>query len=187
VTWKYATTLDGRVAAADGTSRWISGAQSRAEVHELRRKVDAIMAGRGTVLADDPRLTARLDDGMDAPRQPLRVVVGTGDIPPGAHILDDAAPTLHLRTRDPAVVLTELTSRGVVDVLLEGGPRLAGAFLSAGMIDRVLAYVAPKLLGAGLLALADAGVATITDAHQFTVEEATMVGSDVRISAVPIR
>jgi diaminohydroxyphosphoribosylaminopyrimidine deaminase / 5-amino-6-(5-phosphoribosylamino)uracil reductase len=187
VTWKYATTLDGRVAAADGTSRWISGEQSRAEVHELRRKVDAIMAGRGTVLADDPRLTARLDDGTDAPRQPLRVVVGTGDLPPDARILDDAAPTLHLRTRDPAEVLTELAARDVVDVLLEGGPRLAGGFLAAGMIDRVLAYVAPKLLGSGPLALADAGVATITAAHHFRVEEATMVGSDVRISAVPIR
>jgi diaminohydroxyphosphoribosylaminopyrimidine deaminase/5-amino-6-(5-phosphoribosylamino)uracil reductase len=187
VTWKYAVTLDGRVAAADGTSRWISGESSRAEVHEFRRKVDAIMAGRGTVLADDPRLTARQDDGTDAPRQPLRVVVGTGDLPPDAHVLDDAAPTLHLRTRDPATVLAELARRGVVDVLLEGGPRLAGAFLAAGMIDRVLAYVAPMLLGAGPLALADAGVSTVTAAHQFTVEEATMVGGDVRISAVPKR
>ncbi|HYS36677.1 MAG TPA: bifunctional diaminohydroxyphosphoribosylaminopyrimidine deaminase/5-amino-6-(5-phosphoribosylamino)uracil reductase RibD [Pseudonocardiaceae bacterium] len=187
VTWKYAATLDGRVAAADGTSRWISGEASRAEVHEFRRKVDAIMAGRGTVLADNPRLTARQDDGTDAPRQPLRVVVGTGDLPPDAHVLDDAAPTVHLRTRDPAEALAELAGRGVVDVLLEGGPRLAGAFLTAGMIDRVLAYVAPKLLGAGPLALADAGVSTVTAAHQFVIEEATMVGSDVRISAVPIR
>jgi diaminohydroxyphosphoribosylaminopyrimidine deaminase/5-amino-6-(5-phosphoribosylamino)uracil reductase len=187
VTWKYATTLDGRVAAADGTSRWISGAESRAEVHEFRRKVDAIMAGRGTVLADNPRLTARQEDGTDAPRQPLRVVVGTGDLPLDSHILDDAAPTVHLRTRDPAEVLAELVERGVVDILLEGGPRLAGAFLAAGMIDRVLAYVAPKLLGAGPLALADAGVSTVTAAHQFVIEEATMVGSDVRISAVPIR
>ncbi|HEY0806599.1 MAG TPA: bifunctional diaminohydroxyphosphoribosylaminopyrimidine deaminase/5-amino-6-(5-phosphoribosylamino)uracil reductase RibD, partial [Pseudonocardiaceae bacterium] len=93
VTWKYAMTMDGRVAAADGTSRWISGDESRAEVHELRRAVDAIMVGRGTVLADNPTLTAR---GVDARRQPLRVVVGIGDLPADAHVLDDSAPTLHL-------------------------------------------------------------------------------------------
>ncbi|HEX9338473.1 MAG TPA: bifunctional diaminohydroxyphosphoribosylaminopyrimidine deaminase/5-amino-6-(5-phosphoribosylamino)uracil reductase RibD [Pseudonocardiaceae bacterium] len=181
VTWKYAMTMDGRVAAADGTSRWISGAQSRAEVHELRRRVDAIMVGRGTVLADNPRLTAR---GLEAFRQPLRVVVGTGDLPHDAHVLDDSAPTVHLRTRDPAEVLTSLAQRHAVDVLLEGGPRLAGAFLAAGLVDRILAYVAPTLLGAGPVALADAGVATITDAHQYVVEQVTMSGPDVRVSAV---
>jgi diaminohydroxyphosphoribosylaminopyrimidine deaminase/5-amino-6-(5-phosphoribosylamino)uracil reductase len=187
VTWKYAMTMDGRVAAADGTSRWISGEPSRAEVHLLRRRVDAIVVGRGTVLADDPRLTARADDGTDLPRQPLRVVVGTGDVPPGAHILDSAAPTLHVRSRQPDDVLTALAERGVVDVLLEGGPTLAGAFLAAGLVDRVLAYVAPKFLGAGPCALAYAGVPTITAAHQFTVEQATMSGMDVRVSAVPVR
>ncbi|HVV24780.1 MAG TPA: bifunctional diaminohydroxyphosphoribosylaminopyrimidine deaminase/5-amino-6-(5-phosphoribosylamino)uracil reductase RibD [Pseudonocardiaceae bacterium] len=185
VTWKYAMTLDGRVAAADGTSRWISGEQSRVDVHRMRRRVDAIMVGTGTVRVDDPSLTARLDDGLT--RQPLRVVVGTGDIPPGSHILDDSARTVHIRSRDPAEVLNTLKDRAVVDVLLEGGPTLAGAFLAAGLVDRVLAYVAPKLLGAGPLALADAGVATITAAHEFTVEEATMSGSDLRVSAVPIR
>lgn len=185
VTWKYAMTLDGRVAAADGTSRWISGESSRAEVHRMRRQMDAIVVGMGTVLADDPSLTARADDGST--RQPLRVVVGKGDIPPGSHILDAAAETLHVRTREAAEVLNTLKDRNVVDILLEGGPTLAGAFLAAGLVDRVLAYVAPKLLGAGPLALADAGVSTITAAHQFTIEEATMSGSDLRVSAVPIR
>jgi diaminohydroxyphosphoribosylaminopyrimidine deaminase/5-amino-6-(5-phosphoribosylamino)uracil reductase len=185
VTWKYAMTLDGRVAAADGTSRWISGETSRAEVHRLRRQVDAIVVGTGTVRVDDPSLTARIADGDT--RQPLRVVVGKGDIPPGSHILDASAQTLHVRTRDPAEVLDTLHDRAVVDILLEGGPTLAGAFLAAGLVDRVLAYVAPKLLGAGPLALADAGVATITAAHQFAVEETTMSGSDLRVSAVPVR
>ncbi|HEX3789434.1 MAG TPA: bifunctional diaminohydroxyphosphoribosylaminopyrimidine deaminase/5-amino-6-(5-phosphoribosylamino)uracil reductase RibD [Pseudonocardiaceae bacterium] len=185
VTWKYAASLDGRVAAADGTSRWISSAESRAEVHGLRTRIDAIMVGLGTVLADDPQLTARTADGRSLPRQPLRVVVGTGDLPPGARVADDNAETVHLRTREPAEVLTALTERGIVDVLLEGGPRLAGAFLHAGLVDRVLAYVAPMLLGSGPAALADAGVATITDAHRFTIDEATMSGADVRISAVP--
>ncbi|WNV84218.1 bifunctional diaminohydroxyphosphoribosylaminopyrimidine deaminase/5-amino-6-(5-phosphoribosylamino)uracil reductase RibD [Umezawaea sp. Da 62-37] len=183
VTWKYASTLDGRVAAADGTSRWISSAESRQEVHELRTRVDAIMVGGGTVRADDPRLTAR---GIPAERQPLRVVVGKGDLPPGARVLDDEAETVHLRTHDPDEVLAALSGRGVVDVLLEGGPTLVGAFVGAGRVDRVLLYAAPKLLGAGPMALGEAGVATITDAVGLVVEEVSMCGPDVRISAVPV-
>jgi diaminohydroxyphosphoribosylaminopyrimidine deaminase/5-amino-6-(5-phosphoribosylamino)uracil reductase len=182
VTWKYATTLDGRVAAADGTSRWISSEESRAEVHVLRTRIDAIMVGTGTVRADDPRLTAR---GILAARQPLRVVVGMGDLPPGARVSDGEAETLHVRTHDPDEVLAELAARGVVDVLLEGGPTLVGAFVEAGRVDRVLVYAAPKLLGAGPVALGDAGVATITDAVGLVVEEVSMCGPDVRISAVP--
>jgi diaminohydroxyphosphoribosylaminopyrimidine deaminase/5-amino-6-(5-phosphoribosylamino)uracil reductase len=186
ITWKYAASLDGRVAAADGTSRWISSPDSRAEVHRLRTRLDAIVAGRGTVLRDDPQLTARTPDGGLAAHQPLRVVVGTGDLPAGARVLDDSAPTLQLRTREPADVIAELAERECVDVLLEGGPRLAGAFLRAGCVDRVLAYVAPTVLGAGPAALADAGVATITQALPFRVEGASMCGPDVRISAVPV-
>ncbi|MGX7828743.1 bifunctional diaminohydroxyphosphoribosylaminopyrimidine deaminase/5-amino-6-(5-phosphoribosylamino)uracil reductase RibD [Actinokineospora sp. 24-640] len=185
VTWKYAASLDGRVAAADGTSRWISSAVSRAEVHDLRTRVDAIVVGRGTVLADDPALTARAADGALAARQPLRVVVGTGELPAGAKVLDETAPTVHLRTRDPREVLAALDERGVVDVLLEGGPTLAGAFTAAGLVDRLLAYVAPVLLGAGPVALGASGVSTITGAHRMAVEQVTMSGPDVRISAVP--
>ncbi|HEY2694123.1 MAG TPA: bifunctional diaminohydroxyphosphoribosylaminopyrimidine deaminase/5-amino-6-(5-phosphoribosylamino)uracil reductase RibD [Pseudonocardiaceae bacterium] len=187
VTWKYAMTMDGRVAAADGTSRWISGPQARAEVHELRRAMDAIIAGTGTVRVDDPQLTARDADGALLDRQPLRVVVGLGDLPEGAKVTDDAAETVHLRTRKPDEALATLAARGVVDVLLEGGPTVAGAFLRAGLVDRVLAYLAPKLLGSGPTALGDAGVATITQAHLWTVESATMNGPDVRVSAIPVR
>jgi diaminohydroxyphosphoribosylaminopyrimidine deaminase/5-amino-6-(5-phosphoribosylamino)uracil reductase len=188
VTWKYAASLDGRVAAADGTSRWISSEESRAEVHDFRTKVDAIMVGTGTVRADDPRLTARVPRrGQDVVRQPLRVVVGAGDLPPGARVLDDEAETLHLRTRDVDVVLGALAARGVVDVLLEGGPTLAGAFAGARRIDRVLAYLAPKFLGAGPPALADAGVSTVTGAVALVVEQVSMCGPDVRVSAVPAR
>ncbi|WP_158852326.1 bifunctional diaminohydroxyphosphoribosylaminopyrimidine deaminase/5-amino-6-(5-phosphoribosylamino)uracil reductase RibD [Saccharothrix deserti] len=185
VTWKYAATLDGRVAAADGTSRWISSEESRAEVHELRTKIDAIMVGTGTVRTDDPSLTARATrSGQDVTRQPLRVVVGMGDLPRGARVLDDEAETMHLRTHDPDVVLGALAARGVVDVLLEGGPTLAGAFAGARRIDRVLAYLAPKFLGDGPSALRDAGVSTVTGAVALVVEQVSMCGPDVRVSAV---
>ncbi|WP_460960645.1 bifunctional diaminohydroxyphosphoribosylaminopyrimidine deaminase/5-amino-6-(5-phosphoribosylamino)uracil reductase RibD [Parasphingorhabdus pacifica] len=185
VTWKYAATLDGRSAAADGTSKWISSAASRAEVHGLRRQVDAIIAGTGTVLADDPQLTARDQDGRPADRQPLRVVVGDRELPTAARVLDDSAGTVRLPGGDPAAVLAELARRDVVDVLLEGGPRLAGAFVGADCVDRVLAYVAPALFGSGSAALGEAGVGSIGQAKWLDVEETTMSGPDVRISAVP--
>lgn len=185
VTWKYAATLDGRSAAADGTSKWISSAESRADVHRIRGRVDAIIAGTGTVRADDPHLTARAPDGTLLERQPLRVVIGDSEIPATAKVLDDAAETVQLPGGDPRAALAALAERGVVDVLLEGGPRLAGAFVRAGCVDRVLAYVAPALLGAGPAALGEAGVGSISQAWRLQIEETTMSGPDVRISAVP--
>jgi diaminohydroxyphosphoribosylaminopyrimidine deaminase/5-amino-6-(5-phosphoribosylamino)uracil reductase len=182
VTWKYAASLDGRIAASDGTSQWISSEISRKEVHEMRAKLDAIIVGSGTVRKDDPALTARDTGGMPLPRQPLPVVVGMSDLPVGAKLQHTA---LHLRTHHPDDVLTALAEQGVVDVLLEGGPTLAGAFWRAGRIDRVLAYIAPALLGNGPAAVLDAGVSTITDAVRLTVQDVTMSGPDVRISAVP--
>jgi diaminohydroxyphosphoribosylaminopyrimidine deaminase/5-amino-6-(5-phosphoribosylamino)uracil reductase len=179
VTWKLAATLDGRSAAADGTSRWITGEAARAEVHVLRSTVDAVVVGTGTVVADDPSLTARRPDGTAMDHQPLRVVVGHRDVPPG-HAL--AAPdVLHLRTRDPDVVLAALQERGVVDVLLEGGPRLAGAFVAAHRVDRVLAYLAPALLGAGPAALGEAGLGTIDAIERLQVDDVRRVGVDILV------
>lgn len=185
VTWKVATTLDGRVAAADGSSRWITGPQARGEVHDLRRRMDAIVAGTGTVLADDPALTARHPDGTLRDHQPLRVVVGNRDVPAGARLhTAGVAPALHLRTRDPAEVLADLARRDVVDLLLEGGPTLAGAFVAAGAVDRVLVHLAPALLGAGPHALRDAGVGTIADIVRLQVDEVRRAGTDILIDAV---
>lgn len=185
VTWKFAATLDGRVSAPDGTSRWISAAPSRAEVHRLRAAMDAILVGTGTVLTDDPQLTAREPDGTLAARQPLRVVLGDRPIPADARVLDDAAETVLLPGHEPKAALDLLRERDAVDVLLEGGPTVAGAFLAAGCVDRVLAYVAPALLGAGPAALANTGVATLDQMQLLRVEEVAMSGPDIRISAVP--
>lgn len=197
VTWKYAATLDGRSAAADGTSRWITGPAARADVHRLRGEADAVLVGVGTVLADDPQLTVRRADDPprtgDAPRpgqpgrhpwpgpQPLRVVLDrSGRTPARARIhpalvLDDA----------PAQALARLAELQVVAVLLEGGPTLAGAFLRAGLIDRVVGYVAPALLGAGPAALTGAGVGTITDAVRLRLDDVTRFGDDVRLTLRP--
>ncbi|WP_260477458.1 bifunctional diaminohydroxyphosphoribosylaminopyrimidine deaminase/5-amino-6-(5-phosphoribosylamino)uracil reductase RibD [Nonomuraea sp. WAC 01424] len=236
VTWKFAATLDGRSAAADGTSQWITSPQARADVHRLRAASDAIVAGIGTVLADDPHLTARLPEpappaesgaepGAESgdggallagspplaarplgARPPLRVVVDTeGRTPPAARVLDDEAPTLvavaddaatglkagllrlprHDGGLDLAALLRELAAREVVSVFLEGGPTLAGAFLRQGLIDRVVAYLAPALLGEGRAALGPAGVRTITGIHHLTFDEFSPIGPDLRLIARP--
>ncbi|MFD9862704.1 bifunctional diaminohydroxyphosphoribosylaminopyrimidine deaminase/5-amino-6-(5-phosphoribosylamino)uracil reductase RibD [Streptomyces alboflavus] len=284
VTWKYAATLDGRIAAADGSSRWISSAASRADVHRLRAECDAVVVGSGTQRADDPHLAVRgalLSDGADGADgvvQPLRVVVDTHGtaVRPGARVLDDAAPTLvavaegveplpgvdtvHLPYADqhadaahlpyvervpraagnctdasapsgrsgqqgaddeedrlehrftasggayraqrrPAApaerpaptgtpggldidaLLAELHARGVRSVLLEGGPTLAGAFVAAGAVDRVIGYLAPTLLGAGPAALSGGGITTLTEALRLDVRECVALGPDLRITA----
>ncbi len=202
VLWKYASTLDGRVAAADGTSRWISSAASRADVHRLRAEADAVVVGSGTLRADDPHLAVR---GIDGAVQPLRVVLDTNaTITPAARVLDDAAPTLIAVAEDaetdlPGVLrlpraatgldvnalLTELYARDVRSVLLEGGPTLAGAFVAAGAVDKVVGYLAPVLLGAGPAALAGAGISTLADALRLDVTETVHIGPDLRVTAVP--
>ena len=185
VTWKLATTLDGRAAAADGTSQWITGEDSRTDVHQRRATRDAVLVGTGTVLSDDPRLTARLPDGALASHQPLRVVMGEREVPPGARLYDAPGGVLHLRTRVPAEALELLWQRGVRDVWLEGGPTLAAAFLGAGLVDDVYVYIAPSLLGAGPAAVASLGIGTISSMLRFDLMGAAVVGGDVRIHAVP--
>lgn len=195
--WKLAATLDGRSAAADGTSMWITSEQARAEVHELRSRTDAVIAGVGTVLADDPRLTVRnLRDGTLAIRQPVRVVVDSaGRTPVDAQVRDVAAPTWIATaaevgaTGDGRVDLTKLMTalyeRGIRSALLEGGPTLAGSFLRERLVDKVIAYLSPMFLGAGIAALGYAGVDTLVDAIQLDITETARVGPDLRVTAVP--
>jgi diaminohydroxyphosphoribosylaminopyrimidine deaminase / 5-amino-6-(5-phosphoribosylamino)uracil reductase len=183
VTWKFAAALDGRSSAADGTSRWITSAQARSDVHRLRAEADVILVGTGTALADDPRLTVR--DGADRldGHQPLRVVMGLRDLPPTSRLLDETAQTLQLRTHNVLTVLGELFQRGVHHVWLEGGPTVAGAFWRANRVDRVIAYLAPTLLGGGTAALLDAGVSTVTEAIRLDIDNVSRIGPDLRIVA----
>lgn len=184
VRWKTAATLDGRVAAADGSSRWITGSAAREDVHRLRAECDAVLVGTGTLFADDPELTVRLPD---VDRQPLRVVMGQRAVPATARarVAEPMDAFVSIPTRDPAAALAVLFRRGVHSVLLEGGPTLARSFLRAGLIDHITWYVAPAILGAGREAIPPLGIATIDQARRFTVSGLRQVGDDVRIDLGP--
>lgn len=205
VTWKLASTLDGRTAAADGTSRWITGPTAREAVHRLRAERDAVLVGAGTLRADDPHLAVR---DLDDVTQPLRVVLDPrAEVPLTARVLDDVAPTLVVvaegtdaarltdagvdvlavpageRGLDLAVLLAALHARGVHSVLLEGGAHLAASAVAADLVDEVVAHIAPALLGAGSPVLADAGITTMTEALRLTTTDVARLGDDVAVTA----
>jgi diaminohydroxyphosphoribosylaminopyrimidine deaminase/5-amino-6-(5-phosphoribosylamino)uracil reductase len=172
VVLKLAATLDGRTAARDGSSQWITGPDARADSHQLRAESDAVLVGAGTVRADDPALTVRMVDGRD----PLRVVLGKA--PEGAKV----HPCLEL-SGDLGEVLDELGRWGVLQVLVEGGAAVAGAFHRAGLVDRYVVYLAPALMGGddGRPVLAGPGAPTMADAWRGRVAGVTRLGSDIRI------
>jgi diaminohydroxyphosphoribosylaminopyrimidine deaminase/5-amino-6-(5-phosphoribosylamino)uracil reductase len=178
VTWKFATTLDGRSGAADSTSRWISNRAARLDTHRLRAECDVIMVGTNTVAVDNPSLTTRDADDRPLDEQPLRVVVGERSLPADAHVFNDVAPTLVMATHDATMVLEHLWRMEKRHVFLEGGPTLAAAFARAGLIDEIVTYVAPMLLGAGRNAVADLGITTIAEALRPTVVDIAIIESE---------
>jgi diaminohydroxyphosphoribosylaminopyrimidine deaminase/5-amino-6-(5-phosphoribosylamino)uracil reductase len=212
VTLKAAMSLDGRVAAADGSSKWITGEEARADAHRLRAEHDAVIVGAGTALADDPSLTVRLSGYRG--RQPVRIVLdSTGRIPPTAALFDAAAPTWVATTaRASGSVVRAWESagartlvfdgpervplRGVLQAmtandpplrsaLIEGGPTLAWSAVRDGLVHRYVSYVAPALIGgtAAAGALGGEGIASIGAALRLDVESVERVGPDVRITA----
>ncbi|WP_322409658.1 bifunctional diaminohydroxyphosphoribosylaminopyrimidine deaminase/5-amino-6-(5-phosphoribosylamino)uracil reductase RibD [Microbacterium invictum] len=185
VTVKWAQSLDGRAAASDGTSQWITGPAARQDVHRRRAAADAIVVGTGTVLADDPSLTARDPDGALRADQPRPVVIGERPTPAGAAVRRHPREPLFFSSRDLPGVLNDLRREGVQRVFVEGGPTLASAFVRAGLVDEVLAYVAPALLGGPRLALGDIGVATIDAALRLTLSSVERLGDDLLLVAHP--
>jgi diaminohydroxyphosphoribosylaminopyrimidine deaminase/5-amino-6-(5-phosphoribosylamino)uracil reductase len=151
-----------------------------------------MLVGTRTVAVDDPHLTVRDAEGLPLPRQPLRAVMGERDLDPGRRIFDEVAETVHLRTRDPEAALKDLFARDRQHVFLEGGPTLAAAFLQAGLVDEVVTYVAPMLLGSGRAAVGDLGITTISGALHLSVTDVTVLpplndgdDTDVRITMTP--
>jgi diaminohydroxyphosphoribosylaminopyrimidine deaminase / 5-amino-6-(5-phosphoribosylamino)uracil reductase len=172
VVLKLATTLDGRIAAPDGSSRWITGPQARADAHRLRAESDAVLVGAGTVRADDPHLTVRHVAGAD----PLRVVLGA--TPPGARV----RPALEL-AGPLTTVLDELGRRGVLQVLVEGGAQVAHDFHRQGLVDRYVLYLAPALFGGDDArgAFAGPGASTVGELWRGKMIDIRRVGDDLRV------
>lgn len=186
VTVKWAQSLDGRAAAADGTSQWITGPAARADVHRRRAASDAIVAGIGTVLADDPALTARAADGSLLPGQPIPVVLGARKVPGTAALRRHPHPFLQYSGDDLRAVLEDLKGRGVQRVFVEGGPAVAASFVREELADELLVYIAPMLLGGDLLALRDIGVETIAQARRLSVSRTETLGDDLLVIATPV-
>ena len=185
VTLKWASSLDGRAGAADGSSQWITGPTARADVHARRAASDAILVGTGTALADDPALTARAGDGALLPTQPLPVVVGRREIPASAALRRHPRPPLFVSGDDLPRLLHDLHERGIRRAFVEGGPTLASAFVAAGLVDEYLIYLAPTLLGGDRLALHDIGVSTIGEQRRLRLASVDRLGDDLLLTAHP--
>ncbi len=190
VTLKVAQTLDGFTAAADGSSQWITGSPARQDGHRLRRLADAVLVGTGTAQTDNPRMTARDENGAVTVRQPLRVVAGLRDIDAGSQLCGSDGQWLHIRDRDPQRILDILHERGVGHLLIEGGPTVAGAFIAAELVDEIFAYVAPSVLGAGKSSFAGLTTSSIEEVRRWEWDStldgpATGFGTDLRLHLRP--
>lgn len=180
VVLKLAATMDGRTAAPDGSSRWITGEAARRDVHALRAASDAVLVGAGTVRADDPELTVRNASTSEGFRQPLRVVLGHA--PQGAKV----HPAIEL-SGDLGDVLDHLGGLGVVQLLVEGGATVARDLHAAGLVDRYVLYLAPALLGGddGRPLFDGPGAATIADAWRGRIVSVEQLGQDLRVELAP--
>jgi diaminohydroxyphosphoribosylaminopyrimidine deaminase/5-amino-6-(5-phosphoribosylamino)uracil reductase len=182
VTAKFAASLDGKIATRTGESRWITGAQARSHAHRLRHTHDAVLVGVGTVLSDDPQLTARLEGA----RQPLRIVLDSqGRTPAAARVRDDRAETMFVENgRDLAGLLDALGRRGVLSLLVEGGSAVHGSFLAAGLVDRVHAYLAPMIVGGSQAPgpVGDPGVSRLAEAVKLEGMTVERMGPDLLIT-----
>ena len=187
VTLKWASSIDGRAAAQDGSSKWISGEESRADAHRRRSEVDAIVVGTGTALIDDPELTARKTDGSLHESQPLRVVLGTRDLPSNLRVFNSDAETKTIKTQSIHGALSELYGEGIKHVLVEGGPTLASRFVQMDLVDEYVVYLAPKLIGGEKLAIGSIDVPSIDQAKALNYQEVRKLGEDVLIVATPVR
>ena len=178
--WKIASSLDGKVAASDGTSQWITNLASREDVQLLRRQSDAILVGTNTVKVDNPHLIPRGQfDGYGA--NPLRVVCGVAELDANSKIFDSAAQTLHVKSKNLDDLVAELSSRNLNQVLVEAGPTLGSAMISAKLIDEIVIYLAPSLLGTGKNFMGDLGISTISDMKQLELISSHTFDGDIKV------
>lgn len=183
ITVKWAMSWDGRAAAADGSSQWITGPATREKVHHDRSEHDAIVVGTTTGLVDDPSLTARTPDGGLYGTQPLAIVVGNRDIPESSRLLAHPGGFLHHRSHDLPALMGTLFEKGIRSLYVEGGPTLASAFIEAGLVDELHITIGPLLLGGPHTAIGDIGVGSMAQALPLEITNLTRLGDDVVVTA----
>ncbi len=179
--WKIATTLDGRTAATDGSSKWITGPESRAEVSQLRFESSAILIGTATALADNPNLIPR-DLKTAEQKNPVRIVMGLREIPSEFNLHNEAAETVFLRSHDFSELLKLCAERDFNQVFVESGSELGTALLKAGLIDELIIFQAASLLGSGLSFIGDLGATSIKEKMDFLIRDVAQFGNDLKIT-----
>jgi len=177
--WKVATTLDGMIAASDGTSKWISNEISREDVQKLRRESDAILVGTNTVIADNPNLTPK-GEFHGYTHNPFRIICGEQDLPADSKIFNTQAETLVVKTRDLSLLVERLNQLDVNQVFVEAGSKLASAMVNAGLMDELVIYRAPSILGAGKVFFTQESHATIDDQIYLEHISTQVLGSDIK-------
>ena len=179
ITWKIASTMDGKVTAADGSSKWITGELARTDVSKIRSQADAIVTSTATVKADNPLLTSK-----GAGKNPVRIVMGGSEIAASSQILNSDAETVVIKSRDLEEVITLAKARGFNQLLIESGPTFGTALLMAGLIDEVVLYQAPTFFGSGTPSISDLGIATISQRLDFEIADVEVIGADLKITLI---
>lgn len=177
--WKVATTLDAKIAASDGTSKWISNEVSRSDVQRLRRESDAILVGTNTVISDNPHLIPR-GEFSGYSQNPFRVIFGQSDLPEDSKVFDNAAETVHVKSRDLKELISKLNELDINQVFVEAGSTLASAMVKAGLVDELVIYQAPALLGSGKTFYADDSHLTIEDQMRLEHISTEVLAGDVK-------
>ena len=177
--WKVATTLDAKIAASDGTSKWISNEVSRSDVQRLRRESDAILVGTNTVIVDNPHLIPRGDfSGYSS--NPIRIIFGEGNAPADSKVFDSAAETVQVKSRDLSELVSKLNELDINQVFVEAGTTLASAMVAGGLMDELVIYQAPALLGSGKSFFADESKSTIEDQMRLEHISTEVLAGDVK-------
>jgi len=177
ITWKIASTMDGKVAAADGSSKWITGELARADVAKIRSQADAIVTSTATVIADDPLLTSK---GLG--KNPVRIVMGKTEIKGNSQILGADAETVLIKSHDFKELISLANDRGFNQLLIESGPTFGTALLGADLIDEIILFQAPTFLGSGKPSIGDLGISNISGRLDFEISEVELIGADLKIT-----
>ena len=179
ITWKIASTMDGKVAASDGSSKWITGELARTDVAHMRSQFDAIITSTATVIADDPLMTSK---GFG--KNPVRIVMGRTEINAGAQIMDSSAETIFIKSQNFKDLIALANERGFNQVLIESGPTFGTALLREDLIDEIVLFQAPTLFGSGKPAIGDLGITNISGRLDFGISDVEMIGSDLKITLI---